>query len=195
MGADPYTEKASQDASTTDKISELKKIIGQAKFAMLTTRGSNGLLHSRAMSPADTKGLVFQFIFNKESGKTDDLEAHPEVNVSWSDPSSTNWASAAGKALIVTDNDQIKSIWNPAVKAWFGDLGDGKHTGDYNDPRVAVIRVEPEEIRYWYKTSTAIGQAFEVAKGAITGETAAPGVLRTLGKQDLEVAKAQDNKA
>jgi hypothetical protein len=29
---------------------------------------------------------------------------------------------------------------------WFGDLGDGKHTGDYNDPRVAVIQVVPSEV-------------------------------------------------
>ncbi|KAK4057246.1 hypothetical protein OIO90_001743 [Microbotryomycetes sp. JL221] len=192
--SDPYTAKASQDASPTEKINELKKIISQSKFAMLTTRGSNGLLHSRAMSPADTSGLVFQFIANTESGKFDDLEANPDVNISYSDPSSTNWASAAGKATIVTDNEQIKAVWNPAVKAWFGDLGDGKHTGNYDDPRVAVIRVEPAEIRYWYATKGTIGQAIDVAKGALTGETAAPGVLRVIGEQDLHVAKSMDNK-
>lgn len=33
----------------------------------------------------------------------DDLETNPQVNISFSDPSSTNWVSAAGKASILKD--------------------------------------------------------------------------------------------
>lgn len=133
---------------------------------MLTTRSPNGLLHSRAMSAAGTDGLVFSFIANTDSGKFDDLTHDEQVNISWSSPSSTNWASAAGTASVLKDVEHIKPLWNPAVKAvstllcikrrteltslfdlqWFGDLGDGKHTGDYNDPRVAVIQVVPAEV-------------------------------------------------
>ena len=70
---------------------------------MLTTQAADGLLHSRAMTPASDAGLVFSFVANHDSGKFDDLEVHPEVNISWSDPASTNWASAAGKATILKD--------------------------------------------------------------------------------------------
>lgn len=96
---------------------------------------------------ADSAGLVFSFIANKESGKFDDLENDPSVNISWSD-ANTNWASAAGKATVITDAEKIKPIFNPMVKAWFDDKKDGVHTGDYNDPRVACIQVVPDEIRY-----------------------------------------------
>ena len=34
------------------------------------------------------------------------------------------------------------------LKGWFGDLKDGKHTGNWDDPRVAVIQVVPSELRY-----------------------------------------------
>lgn len=41
--------------------------------------------------------------------------------------------------------------WCPATltsEQWLGDLGDGKRTGDYDDPRLQLIEVVPAEIRY-----------------------------------------------
>lgn len=32
------------------------------------------------------------------------------------------------------------------IRAWFGDLGDGVHKGDEDDPRVSVIEVVPENV-------------------------------------------------
>jgi hypothetical protein len=58
------------------------------------------------------------------------------------------------------------------VSAWFGDLGDGVHTGGPEDPRVELIVVEPEEIRYWKKTQTSVGQLVNVAVSAATGRFA-----------------------
>jgi general stress protein 26 len=37
---------------------------------MLVTRSSDGLLHSRMMSPASHQGLVFQFIANTDSASS-----------------------------------------------------------------------------------------------------------------------------
>lgn len=84
---------------------------------MLTTRSPEGLLHARAMSAAGTDGLVFSFLANTDSGKFDDLTHDEQVNISWSSPSTTNWASAAGKAQVKKDPEAIKPLWNPAVKA------------------------------------------------------------------------------
>ncbi|GAA5826509.1 hypothetical protein JCM11251_002403 [Rhodosporidiobolus azoricus] len=187
--SDPYTAKASSEASPQQKIDDVRKIIGEAKFAMLVTRSSDGSLHSRMMHPASHQGLVFQFIANTDSGKFDELENDDQVNISFADPSSTDWLSAAGKASVVKDVETIKKLWNPTVKSWFGDLKDGVRTGEPGDPRIAVIEVIPSEIRYWVKTRTSLGQAAEVLKGAITGETAAPGVLRVLGSSDLALAR------
>lgn len=65
--------------------------------------------------------------------------------------------------------------------SWFGDLGDGIHRGDENDPRVAVIEVVPDEIRYWYTTK---GRAPDVEIGAVTGKVACPGDLRTISQDE-----------
>lgn len=49
---------------------------------------------------------------------------------------------------MLKDVETIKEMWSPNLKSWFGDLKDGKHMGDWDDPRVAVIQVVPSEIRY-----------------------------------------------
>ncbi|GAA5825730.1 hypothetical protein JCM5353_005252 [Sporobolomyces roseus] len=191
--ADPYTAKASEDASLDQKKEELGKITKEAKFSMFTSRSSDGQLHSRAMSPASTQGLVYSFIANRESGKFDELSNDPNVNVSFSDPSSSDWASVAGTAKVNTNVEDIKKLWSPMLKSWFGAI-DEKHNGEPGDDRIAIIEVIPTEIRYWLKTRTSLGQLAEVAKGAITGETAAPGALRTITASELELARKTANK-
>ena len=74
-----------------------------------------------------------------------------------------------------------------STAAWFGDLGDGVHKGDHNDPRVAIIEVIPDEIRYWYATRSKVGQAVDIAVSAVSGRTAAPGELRTITKDEVGV--------
>jgi len=188
--SDPYTQKAMNNNLTPQqKIDGLKEVLNVAKTGMLTTRGTDGNLHSRAMAPASTEGLHFSFLANSDSYKTDEIEADPHVNVSFFEPGSNHWASISGTAKLSKDRELVKKLWSPFVKAWFGDLGDGTHKGDENDPRVTVIEVIPSEIRYWYSTRTKIGSAIEVATSTITGNVAQPGELRTITKQELALVE------
>lgn len=41
----------------------------------------------------------------------------------------------------------------------------------------------------WVKTKTSLGQTVDVIKGAVTGDTAAPGALRVINASDLELAR------
>lgn len=75
-----------------------------------------------------------------------------------------------------------------SVAAYFGDLKDGVHKGDENDPRVSLIEVVPEEIRYWMPTKGTIGRALETGVGAMTGRVAAPGELRTITEAEVSVS-------
>jgi general stress protein 26 len=94
-------------------------------------------------------------------------------------------SSFSGKAKIVQDREVIKKHWSSVTSAWFGDLGDGVHKGDANDPRVSIIEVVPDEIRFWYPTATSVGRAMEIAVAAATGNTAAPGELHTITKDEV----------
>jgi len=191
---DPYTAKAeNHDMTPQKKIDGLKEIVKSAKSAMLTTRSASGALHSRAMTPASPKdgdhGLHFIFLGNNVSQKFNEIENDSHVNVSFYDHSSTDWASISGVAKLSQDRDLIKAHWNPFVAAYFGDLGDGIHRGDFSDPRVSVIEVIPDEIRYWVATSGKISQTAQVVYGAITGHGSAPGELRTITTQEIQLVE------
>lgn len=80
-----------------------------------------------------------------------------------------------------------QSLATSRVAGYFGDLGDGIHKGDVNDPRVSAIQVTPEEIHYWYSTSGAVSRTAQVAVGAVTGKTAAPGELRTITQAEVSL--------
>jgi general stress protein 26 len=129
--------------------------------------------------------LVFQFLANNVSYKFDEIKANSNVNLSFIDTSTTNWASIAGQATVSRDQATIDKLWSPFVAGYFTDLKDGVHKGDKTDPRVSVISVIPHEIRYWVSTSTVVGRAVEHAKGAVTGKLTAPGEIRTITSEEV----------
>ncbi|KAI0036931.1 hypothetical protein K488DRAFT_75701 [Vararia minispora EC-137] len=196
---DPYTAKAQNDDVTPQqKITDLHTIVKSTSVGMMTSRAADGSLHSRAMAPAgltEPTEVNLIFIANKASWKFDEITNDPHVNVSFYEHSSTNWASYSGQVKVITDKSVIKKHWNPLVSAWFGDLGDGLHKGDESDPRVVVIELVPDEVRYWISKSSKIGRAIDVAVGAMTGKTAVPGELRTITKAEIQLTQGLHSKA
>ncbi|KAI0744225.1 hypothetical protein C8Q80DRAFT_1220880 [Daedaleopsis nitida] len=195
---DPYSAKAQNDNLTPqEKIEGLHAIVQNVKTGMLTTRSSAGQLHSRAMAPAGPVSptqVTLVFIANRASHKFDEIENDSHVNVSFYDESNTNWASYSGVAKISQEQEKISKHWSSAISAWFGDLGDGVHKGDQNDPRVAIIEVIPNEIRYWMATRGAVGRAVDVAVSAVSGKSAAPGELRTITKDEIQLVQGLTTK-
>ncbi|KZV70709.1 hypothetical protein PENSPDRAFT_578986 [Peniophora sp. CONT] len=195
---DPYTAKAQNDDVTPQKkITDLHAILKAAPTGMLTSRAADGSLHSRAMAPAgpfEPTQVSLIFIANKASWKMDEVANDGHVNAAFYNPSSTDWASYSGQAKVITDKEVIKKHWNPMVSAWFGDLKDGVHKGDVEDPRVIAIELVPDEIRYWVSTSGKVARTVDVAVGAVTGKTSAPGELRTITKQEIQLTQGLHTK-
>jgi len=191
---DSYTHDAeNKEITPQKKIDGLKALIKETKTAMFTTRTATGELHSRAMTPCaphhhDT-GLHFLFFGNNTSHKFDEIKVDEHVNVSFYNHSTTDWASVAGKAKITQDKKLIHEHWSSFISAYYNDLGDGVHTGKEDDPRVCIIEVIPDEIRYWVATSGSVGRAMNVAVGAVTGHSHAPGELRTLSYQEIQLVE------
>ena len=51
------------------------------------------------------------------------------------------YVSISGAAGIVRDAARVKSLWDRDHKAWF--------SGGKNDPELAVLRVNVEQVEYW----------------------------------------------
>ncbi|KAH9916933.1 hypothetical protein B0H21DRAFT_702908 [Amylocystis lapponica] len=188
---DPYSTMAkaqNNNLSPQEKIDGLHAIVKSVKTGMLTTRNTDGSMHSRAMAPAgpfSPSQTTLVFLANKVSTKFEEIDCDSHVNVAFYDEASTNWASYCGTARVSQDREKIAKHWSPMISAWFGDLGDGIHKGDQTDPRVALIEVVPDEIRYWVATRGAMGRAVDVAVSAVSGKTAAPGELRTITREEV----------
>ena len=71
-----------------------------------------------------------------------------------------------------------------SISAYFGDL-DEAHKGDENDPRVVVIEVIPNEVRYWLAKSGGISRGVQEVVKTIQGEVSIPGELRTITAEEV----------
>lgn len=94
-------------------------------------------------------------------------------------------------ASILTDRETVRKHYSPALKAWLGDLGDGKHDGGPEDPRIGVIKVEGKTATYALsRKATGIQGAVEVAKGVVTGNAAQVNKLREISEQEIATWRA-----
>ena len=132
----------------------------------------------------ESNGLDLIFHTNTESGKTDDLEAHAEINIAFLNASG-EWASISGTAKVITDRDTIHKYYSPALKTWLGDLEDGTHDGGPDDPRIGVIKVESKTITYALARGNFVSRGIDMVKGAITGEAAQVNKLRSITQSEI----------
>jgi hypothetical protein len=72
------------------------------------------------------------------------------------------------------------------LKAWIGDLGDGKHDGGPEDPRIVLIKVKTVTAQYAVSRRGIIGGVVEFAKGVATGEVPSVYKLRQLSESDIQ---------
>ena len=165
-------------------LSEIAELIKDIRIATLTTRDDQGKLRSRPMGTqdADFEGTLW-FLTYDDSPKTAEIEAHSDVNISYSDPGSQRFVSISGRARVSNDRKMINELWNPALKAWFPKGQD--------DPHIAVIEVEAEEAEYWDSPSSTFVKAAGFAKAALTGKPYLPGDNK---KVNLETGETVDAK-
>lgn len=97
------------------------------------------------MAVAKRSGPDFLFLANANSQKFTDIETNKITNLYFHDSSTQDWISVTGETVTSDNSDpRIKEVYNKYVSAWFGDLGDGKHTGGPEDPRMKLIEVQPK---------------------------------------------------
>ena len=159
-------------AATTQQkqIDELYGLIAKIETAMFTTRRPDGRLVSRPMATQERDPIAdLWFVTDIESHKMDELEHDRNVNLGYFDTGSYEWVSVSGTARVSTDRAQIRALYKPDWRAWFGKL-DEVRDGGPEDPRLALILVEAESVIYMKQDKPKPVVLFEVAKGMITGD-------------------------
>ncbi|KAL9004743.1 MAG: hypothetical protein Q9188_002450 [Gyalolechia gomerana] len=188
---DPSVSKQWDESTPKDEqFKDLYKITDGLKSGLLTTIRPNVGPVSRSMAVAKRVGPDFLFLANNHSKKFEDLKQNKTAQITFQDSSNQNWVSISGEAVTTANDDpRIKQIYSKGVNAWFGDLGDGVHTGMPDDPRMTLIEVKANYISYWKSTSSSVGFIKEVAQASFTGDVANTGVNRQLLDKDIQQAR------
>lgn len=143
------------------KVLELIKSID---YAVFTTRGSDDApLHARPMAYRSVEGDADLWFFSKkDSRKAKEIEADPQVLVSFADPRAQHFVSLTGRADIITDRTVVREKWSEIYRAWF--------PGGPDDEQVVAIRVRAEHAEYWDTPTSALVYAFGYVKAITTGK-------------------------
>ena len=156
-------------STQTKQLDELYGLVAQIKTAMLTTRRVDGRLVSRPMATQKREPIAdLWFVADIESHKMDELEHDPHVNVAYLDSRSWEWVSVSGTAAISTDRAEIRRLYQPDWKAWFGAIDEIRNGGP-DDPRLALILVDADSVVYMKQEKPKPVVLFEVAKALVTG--------------------------
>jgi general stress protein 26 len=114
----------------------------------------------------------FWFLSASDSDKNQEIAADSRVQIFISNTSNYEFLSVYGKATISRDREKIDEFWSDIAKAWFPE---GK-----DDPRVTVIKVQPEQGFYWDTKDGKLVSMIKIAASAVSGKTLLEGVEGTI---------------
>ena len=131
-------------------------------FVPAFARGKPFATRPMAVQELDEEGC-FWFLSADDSKKNQELKADPSVQLLFQGSGYTDFLEIYGRASISKDKKKIKDLWNPLFKTWF--------TEGIDDPRITVIKVEPESGYYWDTKNNRVIGFLKRVTGAVIGKT------------------------
>lgn len=148
---------------------KLRELALDAKICHFVTALGQRPLDSRPMSVLDVDDEGnFWFMSGKDSHKNEEIYDDPEVQLFFSNGSSSEYLSVFGYAEIIKDRTKIDELWTPIAKTWFNE---GK-----DDPNLSLIRVQPADAYYWDTKNNKMIQLIKIATGAVLGKPMDDGI-------------------
>jgi len=162
-------EKTEQEQRET-----VKALVKDARIGMLTTMTPDGRHVSRPMALQDVEfdGDLWFFAY-RDSDLVHQVQANPQVNVSFSDSRQNAWVSVSGTGAEVQDRAKAADLWNPLLKAWFPD--------GLDTPGLTLVKVHADTVEYWESAhSSRVVTLLGYAKAAVTGQSPDAGENETV---------------
>jgi general stress protein 26 len=146
---------------------KLAEMIKDITFTMMTTIGETGQLHTRPMATMDFGNVQafdgnLWFFTRKDSLKVHDIVEDKEVSLAYSHPTSQRYVAVNGLATVVSDQNKMRELWTPTLKAWFPE--------GLADPQIALIKVTVESAEIWDSPPGAVVKLVGMAKAMLTGK-------------------------
>jgi general stress protein 26 len=119
-----------------------RETIADVPHCWLATRSADGGTNARAVkstagAPGDDE-WTRRFLVRRESRKVSEMREAPRVTLAYQHPSGNAYVALGGRATIVEDNAEMRSLWPSSMDAFFPD--------GFADANMIVIRVAVDRI-------------------------------------------------
>lgn len=156
-------------------LTKVAEMVGDAKFAMLTTREKDGTLRSRPMATMQLDGEGNLWFFTSQSSPKIAEAQHQQVNLCYVRTDKQDYLSISGTAELIYDKEKMQALWSPWIKPWF--------PNGLEDPDLALLKVSILAAEYWDAPDSAVVRTYGLIKALATGNTDG---LGEHGKIDLQ---------
>jgi general stress protein 26 len=157
-------EKNLENAEAAKKFKKLVTDINVCMF--ITNNRENNHTRPMATIEVEDNGTLW-FFTDVRSIKVEEVSAENKVHLVYAHPGKESYLDVWGKADVITDKQIIKDKWSPLVKAWF--------PNGVDDPNLALLKVQPNNIYYWNAETGKMVAFFKIAASAVTGKQLAEG--------------------
>jgi len=158
-----------QDLQHVEAIKKIQELVEAANVCLFATELTRAPLSVRPMSTSkvDDNGAIW-FFSKKDSDKNEHIQEDDQVQLLYSNNSSSEYLSLYGHAEIVRDRNKIEELWTPIAKAWF--------QGGIEDPSITLLKVTPKEGHYWDTKNGKVISLIKIAASVLTGKTSDNGI-------------------
>ncbi|MGN6165792.1 MAG: pyridoxamine 5'-phosphate oxidase family protein, partial [Flavisolibacter sp.] len=141
---------------------KFKKLVMDINVCMFITNNRENN-HTRPMATIEVEdnGSLW-FFTDVRSIKVEEVSAENTVHLVYAHPGKESYMDVWGKADVITDKKIIKDKWKPLVKAWF--------PNGVDDPNLALLKVQPNNIYYWDAETGKMVAFLKIAASAVTGK-------------------------
>jgi general stress protein 26 len=151
-----------KNLQSEEALKKFKKLVEEIGVCMFITNNQSEHEHTRPMSAVDVEDSgTLWFYTDIRSIKVEEVATDKTVHLTFAHPGKESYLDVRGTSSIVTDRELIKQKWSPVVKAYFPNGAD--------DPNVALLKVQPNEVYYWEAETGKMVQFLKMAVSAVTG--------------------------
>lgn len=144
-------------------VEKLKTLVEGTDNCMFCTDLSEQPIHATPMSiqEVDDEGNIW-FLASNTSEKYTNISKDNRVQLFFSNPGDYTFLSVYGLAGFSYDQARIDRYWNKMMEGWF--------EKGREDPSIVLVKVQPEDIRYWETKDNKLVTFAKVLWTAISGQ-------------------------
>jgi general stress protein 26 len=154
------------DLEGRDAIERIRDTLKRTDTCFFETRiGVGGTDGARPMGvrEVDEHGRIW-FLSDKDSHKNAEITADPRVTLYFQASEHSGFLRLSGRAsLVPVTPELLDRLWSPLLKVWF--------TEGRDDPRISIIRFDPEAGYYWDNKHGDAVAGIKMLVGAAFGVT------------------------